>query len=827
MRKPTHQPCRVFVLGVIMFCTLGAFAATEQVLHEFSAQQRGAEPNGLVADSSGNLFGSTVEGGQSNLGTIFELSPKAGGGWTETVLHSFAGGSDSVGPYTPVLDAQGNVYGETGASGYDGCNCVYKLARNASGGWTKTVIYTFPSSAGTTNGLLVFDGEGNLYGALSSYNNGYFLSVFKLSPSSNTWNEQTLYTFSAGNASSYPNIAGLVIDGEGDVFGTLSITATATQGFAFELKPSSGGSWTEQTLYTFPGRAAGGVPTGPLFLNGGNLFGTTLDGGSTTCNGSLGCGVVYELVKGAGGQWSESALFAFTGDNVGEPSSPSLGGFDNSGNLYGSSLTGGAGGCSQCGSVFELSPAGNGTWTQTYLWKFAYNGPQSMYYPEGLVATSTGQVYGIIATPFGFYDEQGSIFELSPRPGPGAWNFNLLYIFPFTDGQWPSPGLLADKAGNLYGTTAYGGANNIGSIYEISPIGNGWKDSVLYSFGPASSVAGFSAGPFPLTFDANGNLYGTTQYGGAYSLGSVFELSPKAGGGWQEKDLYSFQSVGPVPTGGVIFDSAGHIYFPTNVGGSQGFGAVFQLTQNANGTWQGKSIYSFKGYPSDGANPYARLTLDSAGNIYGTTERGGDGNCYEGRNQVGCGTAFELAYSSTTGWTETILHKFEGSVDDDGSSPIGTLIWDAAGNLYGTASTGGTDNKRCPTYGYGPGCGAVFELSPSSTGWKEAILYEFVGGTTDGENPGGGLVWDQAGNLYGTLNSGAASEFGGLYELSPTVGGWTETLLYSFGSGSDGRYPYGSLILGPSGSFYGVTAAGGVAGGPDNSGQGTVFEFTP
>jgi|CZKJ01.1.fsa_nt_gi uncharacterized repeat protein (TIGR03803 family) len=813
-----YFPVVVFVFGSIILCATLAQAATEKVLHEFSAQQHGALPIGLVSDSHGNLFGATEYGGEYNLGTIFEFTPKADGGWTETVLHSFAGGSDG-GPSNPAVDSAGNVYG-VGSGSYGGCNCVYKLARNANGLWIKTVIYTFQTSQGYTDGVLVADDAGNLYGGLSYYTTGSFSPVFKLTPSGDTWNETTLYTFSAG-AVSNSTIVGLVVDNSGNVFGTLSETATAPQGLVFELEPSSG-SWVETTLYTFAGGASGGVPAGPLVLANGNVFGTTSSGGDTTCNSHTGCGVVYELVKATGGQWTQKVIDIFHGDNVDNPSSPSLGGFDGIGNLYGSSLTGGAGGCSQCGSVFQLTPSGSGAWKETFLWNFTYPG---IYYPNGVAVTPAGKVFGTTSTPFGFYYTQGSLFELTPR-SPGAWGMNLVYVFPFTDGQWPSPGLVADVAGNLYGTTQYGGTSNLGMVFELSPTANGWKESTLYNFNSAAGGTYASAGASTLTSDGKGNLFGTTGFGGVSSLGSVFELSPTAGGGWQEQDLYSFAE-NAEPVGGLVFGATGQIYGVNNIGGANGVGSVFQMTKNADGTWQETEIYSFAGYPNDGANPYAGLTLDSAGNLYGTTEFGGDGACIRVKNPVGCGTVFELSYAAKTGWTEIVLHQFEGAYGNDGSAPAANLIFDASGNIYGTTSTGGMFNRNCPIIDYGPGCGTVFELTPSAFAWNETILYSFIGGTKDGSSASG-LVWDQYGNLYGTVEDAAANDYGAIFKLTPSAGGsWTESLVYNFGSGSDGRFPEGALVFGKSGHLYGATVGGGVYGGALNNGQGTVFEFTP
>ncbi|MFZ0318403.1 MAG: choice-of-anchor tandem repeat GloVer-containing protein, partial [Candidatus Sulfotelmatobacter sp.] len=197
------------------------------------------------------------------------------------------------------------------------------------------------------------------------------------------------------------------------------------------------------------------------------------------------------------------------------------------------------------------------------------------------------------------------------------------------------------------------------------------------------------------------------------------------------------------------------------------------------------------------------------------------------KNPVGCGTVFELSYAAATGWTETVLYTFEGAYGNDGSAPAARLILDSSGNIYGTTSTGGMFNKNCPEIDYGPGCGTVFELTPSASGWNEIILYKFIGGSKDGASPSG-LVWDQQGNLYGTVEDAAAYDFGAIFKLAPSAGGaWAESLVYNFGSGTDGRFPQGALVFGKSGYLYGTTVGGGVAGAPLNNGQGTVFEFTP
>ncbi len=818
-----------FCVALMVLCSMQAAAGTEQILHDFSSQRQGAWPYALVADSAGNIYGTTKEGGDYNLGTVYEFSPSTIGRGTESVLHSFAGGADGSEPLAIALDPEGNIYGMSDYGGactnYE-CAAVFKLARNSSGQWVKSVIYRFPSSLGYANTTLLVYNAGNLYGSVSYSSNGGFVSVFELTPAGGTWTETTLYTFSEGPTNNY-TINALAFDDAGNVYGTLSGSASAIYGLVFELTPSSSPNWTEQTLHTFTGGASGSIPTGPLLISERSLFGTTLNGGEATCNSRVGCGVVYELSKGSGGQWTETVIFKFRGDNVDSPSSPSLGGFDDNGNLYGSSLTSGAGTCGQCGSVFELTLASGGKWEETTLWAFSYQQQPSVYYPEAVAVTAAGNVYGVAGAPQGFYYVQGAIFELTPgSAADGSWKFNP-HVFPFTDGQWPSGGLAADGAGNLYGTTQYGGSNNAGSVFEMSPADQGWKETEIYSFGPGSDDY-YTAGPSPLTPDGQGNFYGTTELGGAYQAGSVFEISPKAGGGWQETDVFSFHEVATEPVGGVVFDSRGNMYGVTNRGGIYGPGSVFELRRTAEGVWKAATIYSFAGYPLDGANPMAGLALDSAGNLFGTTEYGGAGHCLHNSEPVGCGTVFELSHTGAEGWKETLLHSFAGTPGDDGAEPSASLILDHSGNLYGTTLYGGLSKFEC-NYAGGKGCGTVFEVSPSDGGWKETVVHEFSGGKLDGSYPEGPLMQGQLGDLYGVAGNAARYDFGALFKLTPASGGgWTESLPHIFGkSESDGRFPAGALIFDASGNLYGETIGGGVAGGALNNGQGTVFEIKP
>jgi len=262
----------------------------------------------------------------------------------------------------------------------------------------------------------------------------------------------------------------------------------------------------------------------------------------------------------------------------------------------------------------------------------------------------------------------------------------------FRDGFNPDAGLIFDGSGNLYGTTFYGGAYGAGRVFELTPAKDGgWTEKVLHNFGKGTDGFYPYAG---LVFDPSGNLYGTTQSGGAYNYGTAFELTPKAGGGWTEKVLHSFNYPNAAtPWAGLTVDSSGNLYGTTRSSGAYGVGTVFELTPKAGGGWKEKVLHNFNGSNGkDGASPVAGLISDSSGNLYGTTQSGGT---------YYVGTVFELTPKAGGGWTEKIVHNFDSNNHKDGYSPIAGLIIDATGNLFGTTYSGGT-------YGYG----TVFEIKP-------------------------------------------------------------------------------------------------------------------
>lgn len=356
------------------------------------------------------------------------------------------------------------------------------------------------------------------------------------------------------------------------------------------------------------------------------------------------------------------------------------------------------------------------------------------------------------------------------------------------------------------------------SMLLPQPMWAQYSESVLYNFCPLAHCSdGDNPGYATLVFDSQGNLYGTTLFGGpANGNGVVYKLtSPPGGSGpWTETVLYTFCSLsncsdGAAPYSGVIFDSSGNLYGTTQQGGSShNAGVVYQLTPppGGSGPWTETVIHTFclqTGCP-DGSGPLAGLTMDSRGNLYGTALAGG----------TGAGVIFELS-PSVGSWNFSTLYNFcslQGCAD--GEEPYtGSLIFDSADNLYGTTEYGGAK-----------GAGTVYELSPSGGGWMEKVLYSFcpVSLCHDGESPDGTMVFDPQGNLYGTATAGGLNGEGTLFELSPAgSGSWTQSVLLNF-SPSGGIIPEAGLNIDAHGNLYGTTLQGGGA----NSG-GVVYELSP
>jgi uncharacterized repeat protein (TIGR03803 family) len=391
-------------------------------------------------------------------------------------------------------------------------------------------------------------------------------------------------------------------------------------------------------------------------------------------------------------------------------------------------------------------------------------------------------------------------------PAAHAQTLTVLHTFNGApDGREPIAGVTRDAAGNVYGTTYYGGTYDLGLVYKLAHKGSGWVLSPLYSFQRGQGAGGY-APVGGLTIGSDGNLYGTASLGGPYDAGTVYKLSPPASVckaflcPWTETPLYYFTggADGGTPEAALIFDSAGNMYGTSASGGTGDNGVVFKLTRSGSG-WTESVLYSFANSP-DGAGPFSSVTFDGNGNLYGTTNGGG----------TGFGTVYQLTPSGS-GWTERVIYAFQGL--NDGSLPYAGIVLDPDGNLYGATFYTGARNG-----------GTIFELTPSNGNWIFSVIYspllEGVGG------PAGTLARSSNGTLYGTLLTGGDTQrcfgygCGSVFQLAPSNGGWVFTSLYEFTDGADGGNPEGGLILDSAGNLYGTTTG-------SLGGDGSVFELTP
>jgi uncharacterized repeat protein (TIGR03803 family) len=372
-----------------------------------------------------------------------------------------------------------------------------------------------------------------------------------------------------------------------------------------------------------------------------------------------------------------------------------------------------------------------------------------------------------------------------------------------SDGAFPDSNLIADGSGGFYGVTSSGGAAGCGVFFHLTQAAGVWTETVVQSFQDSPSDL---CGPnYDLLQDSAGNIYGSSEGGGTFGYGAVFELSPQSGGGWTDTVLYSFTDGldGSRPEGGVALGPNGGLYGITFEGGPSSdecdfnCGVLFQILPPAErgGAWSETTIYSFP-YPQQPGDLH--VIADQQGNLFGTN--------------TSLHTIFKLSLASDGKWSYADIYKFTGS---NGIYAPAGLITDSAGNLYGTTISSP--------------CGLVFQLAPpaSESTWTFNLLYTFAGAPNDGCYPYGRLIFDSQGNLYGTTfyggfsNRTCQSSCGTVYKLSPSSGGtWTETLLHKFIGGNDGNQPNARLAI-SGGVVYGTTQFGGAAN------SGTVFAIRP
>ncbi len=504
-------------------------SGNETVLYSFQGSSDGSDPvAGLTRDATGNLYGTTQSGGAFGAGIVFKLDASG----NETVLHNFQGGADGFGPISGVIrDAAGNLYGTTTDGGIDLLGTVYKI--DASGNETQLYVFNGSDGSGPMGGL-IRDAAGNLYGTTGGGGAWGSGVVFKLDSAGN---ETVLYSFAPQPiyARSGPT-SGVVRDPAGNFYGTVLGGGPAYLGYVYKLASNG----VETTLLGFNGGHSGNSPAAGLVSDGaGNMYGTTRSGGAANA------GVVYSV--GATGM---DVVYSFRGAPDGNMPG---GGLirDAAGNFYGVT---GYGGQQNFGAVYTMDPAGN----ESVLYSFTGGADGSG--PWGnLARDAKGNLYG--TTILGAAGH-GCVFKLDP-----SGQETVLYSFlGGTDGSGPYAGVIRDKAGNLYGTTAGGGSTGNGVLFKLDSAGN---ETVLHSFGTAGDGSGPDGG---LILDVNGNLYGTTASGGAYGMGTVYMFGASG-----ETLLYSFTGAadGSNPFAGVTRDSGGNLYGTTSGDGTAG--DVFRL----------------------------------------------------------------------------------------------------------------------------------------------------------------------------------------------------------------------------------------------------------
>jgi uncharacterized repeat protein (TIGR03803 family) len=369
------------------------------------------------------------------------------------------------------------------------------------------------------------------------------------------------------------------------------------------------------------------------------------------------------------------------------------------------------------------------------------------------------------------------------------------------DGEYLDTDLVMDAAGNIYGTSVQGGDFASGTVWRLSPSGNTWVHTVLYSF------RGGTDGGEPykgVTLDAAGNLYGTAVTGGTGDCeggcGVAYKLT-NSGGTWTQSVIHYFSTGadGSGPGAGLTLGDDGDFYGMAPTGGTLGHGTIFRLHEKKNGTWQLSVVHTFTGGDDGSGGSVGRL-LFRGRHLYGTATSGGVN---------GQGTVYELTPARTGEWGFKVIYSFKGQ--PDGGFPYGGMVFDALGDLYG------------PTYyGGASGLGSVFQLTPRHSGeWKESVLHSFAGGS-DGEGSLGNLVFDQAGDLLGTTAGGGTAGDGVIFKLAPVSRhNWQESVEHSFRGPSDGSIAYNGMVGDGAGHFYGAT----VHGGADD--EGAVYAFTP
>jgi uncharacterized repeat protein (TIGR03803 family) len=620
----------------------------------------------------------------------------------------------------------------------------------------------------------------------------------------------SLYYNNTGAPTSPRDFGHLAIDANGDLYGTTFYGGNAAypgDGSVFEVT-DTGGTYasTATLLYSFSAGSDGASPQYAVLRDSaGDLFGTT----SSTLVAEGDAYVqtpdtIFELVY-AGGSYTQTTLYTFPDKSEFSAPTPIM---DSAGNLFG---VYGAGGADNEGTIFELAKT-NGSYASTVTTLYSFTGGADGGLPDGpLIMDKAGDLFGTTGT--GGANGDGTVFEVKKTNGAYAATPTTIASLSGSDYNFLIGGLLMDSAGDLFGTTAFGGADNDGAVFEIKFQNGSYASTptILYSFTNGTDGQHPTAG---LLMDAAGDLFGTANDGPGASdqseaTGSVFALKP-IDGGYVEFTIADFGTgvvEGMSASSGLTRDAAGDL-FGTAV--SSNNDAVYEIPQNgASIASVPKTLATFGGAATQQTigegGPYGGLVMDRAGDLFGTTTDGS-------------GSVFEIAY---TGAGQYAAATTIATFAEKAAEPLGNLIMDASGDLFGTTATGGANGE-----------GSVFEIKFANGSYASTptTLYSFTG-AADGDLPAGGLVMDANGNLFGTTSGGATGVDGGpsnstltggtVFELKDTNGTYasTATTLYTFTGGSDGSDPLAGLIMDAAGDLFGTTT------GILNGGAATVFEI--
>ncbi len=733
-------------------------------LHNFAGLDGTAVEAPLALGPDGNFYGTSVAGGSSgSYGTIFKVTPAG----ALTTLNSFVG-TDASNPTSGLtLGADGNFYGTSSGGGSAGEGTVFRIVTcpfctttsvissgspSASGGqvtFTATVSASSGSGAGTPTGSVNFTDNGAALGTVVLVSGTAALNISSLTPG--------VHAISAGY------MGDATFQPSSGTFQQTVVQSTTVTGLSSNLNPSGYNQPVTFVAQVTPGAATGTI----TFADNGSSLGTVnmVAGAASYLTASLGSGNHSVTATYSGdGQFQTSA------GTIAEVVSPAttLTGLSSSVNptLVGQQSTFTA----TVSGQFGGSPTGAVTFLQDGN---QVGSPVALTGGQAAMAINFSQLGSSVITASysgdtNYVTSNASVTEVVNSSAAMSSSLTTLHSFNGQDGNNSLSGLLLGSDGNYYGTTQAGGANGLGTLFQMTPSGT---ITTLYSFAGADG-SGPSAG---LILGTDGKFYGTTSSGGSANDGTVFQFTPGA----PPVTLRQFGGTDGASPGPLLLGTDGKIYGTTYSGGSAGDGTIYVIDSSNTFT----SLYSFSG--ADGSNPKAGLTQGTDGNFYGTTENGGT-------NLEG--TVFQF----TAPGTLHTLHNFNGA---DGSLPDAGLTLATDGNFYGTTSTGGGN----PPYG------TAFKIATDGT---FATLHNFGG--SDGSNPVAALTVGPDGNFYGTTTTGGANPlYGTVFSISSTG---VFTSRYNF-AGTDGGNPSAQLLLGPDSNFYGTTSTGAP------NGSGSVFRL--